>query len=53
MNSDIDSYRVKIVKWSGLLIILTLMVVAAALYFIKIDGMSIIHFLVNYYLSKT
>lgn len=53
MNSEIDSYRVKIVKWSGLLIVLTLAIVAVALCLIKVDGISIIHFLVNYYLSKT
>lgn len=53
MNNEIDSYRIKIVKWSGRLILLTLVIVATALYLIKIDGTSIIYFLINYYLSKT
>jgi len=53
MTDEIDSYRIKIVKWSGLLIFLTLVIVAAALYLIKVHGISILHFIVNYYLSKT
>lgn len=52
MNNEIDRYRIKIVRWSGLFILLTLATVAAALYLIKIDGTSIIYFLINYYLSK-
>jgi len=50
MTDEIDSYRIKIVKWLGLLIVLTLVIVAAALYLIEVDGMSIIQFLLNYYL---
>lgn len=53
MNNEIDSYRIKFIKVSGLVILLTPALVMAALYIIKIDDNPVVYFLIKYYLHKT